>query len=437
MRQTVLRLTMIALASASWPTFVQAQQTANAQQTNAPLNINTPAAERHAAAGARAMRESELERVRADQRRAAETELKLKRELESIGQDRRKLAELLVATATKLREAEERVAATEDRLGGLDEQEQAIRGKLYARRHVIADLLAALQRMGQRPPPALLVRPEDALKTVRSAMLLGAVVPAMRAETEALAIDLAAQVNIRAAITAEREALAKDAAGLEQERVRMTALVEERQRRQVEAERALEGERGRMLALARQADSLKDLIAKLDRSAPAETTPPPDQPESQPRDTNKLKPSILFANAKGSLKLPVGGIKIRNFGSSDGLGSTQKGISIASRIGAQVTAPTDGWVVYAGPFRSYGQLLILNVGGGYHVLLAGMERISVDLGQFVLTGEPVASMGNGPKTAAAIPIGSSQPTLYIEFRKDGTPVDPGPWWTADSEKVRG
>ena len=61
--------------------------------------------------------------------------------------------------------------------------------------------------------------------------------------------------------------------------------------------------------------------------------------------------------------------------------------------GAQVTAPCDGWVVFAGNFRSYGQLLIINAGGGYHVLLAGMERITVDLGQFVLTGEPVAVMG--------------------------------------------
>jgi len=109
-----------------------------------------------------------------------------------------------------------------------------------------------------------------------------------------------------------------------------------------------------------------------------------------------------------------------------------------TRAGAQVTAPCDGWVVYAGPFRSYGQLLILNAGGGYHVLLAGMERISVDLGQFVLTGEPVAIMGGGPQSAAAVATGSSQPILYIEFRKDGVPVDPSPWWAAnDSEKVRG
>ncbi|OYY63425.1 MAG: hypothetical protein B7Y61_21855, partial [Rhizobiales bacterium 35-66-30] len=122
-------------------------------------------------------------------------------------------------------------------------------------------------------------------------------------------------------------------------------------------------------------------------------------------------------------------------GAPDGLGSTEKGLTMATRAGAQVAAPSDGWVVYAGPFRSYGQLLIINAGGGYHILMAGMERITVDLGQFVLTGEPVAVMGNGPRAANSA---SGQPHLYVEFRKDGISIDPAPWWAAtDSQKVRG
>jgi septal ring factor EnvC (AmiA/AmiB activator) len=113
-------------------------------------------------------------------------------------------------------------------------------------------------------------------------------------------------------------------------------------------------------------------------------------------------------------------------------------MSIATRGRAQVTAPCDGWVVYAGPFRSYGHLLILDAGDGYHVLLAGMERISVDIGQFVLAGEPVGVMGNASQVAAILETGSSQPVLYVEFRKDGTPIDPSPWWaTGEGEKARG
>jgi septal ring factor EnvC (AmiA/AmiB activator) len=116
----------------------------------------------------------------------------------------------------------------------------------------------------------------------------------------------------------------------------------------------------------------------------------------------------------------------------------ERGLLITTRTGAQVTAPCDGWVVFAGNFRSYGQLLIINPGGGYHVLLAGMERITVELGQFVLTGEPVAVMGNGPRTATAVTLGSSQPVLHIEFRKDGNSIDSAPWWAAtETEKARG
>jgi septal ring factor EnvC (AmiA/AmiB activator) len=131
-------------------------------------------------------------------------------------------------------------------------------------------------------------------------------------------------------------------------------------------------------------------------------------------------------------------VRVRDFGAPDAAGGSVKGVSINTRPGTPVTAPCDGWVVYAGPFRSYGQLLILNAGGGYHVLLAGMERISVDLGQFVLTGEPVAAMGGGTQHGTAAGAQSGQATLYVEFRKDGTPVDPAPWWAVtESEKVRG
>ena len=156
------------------------------------------------------------------------------------------------------------------------------------------------------------------------------------------------------------------------------------------------------------------------------------------KDPGRLAPAVAFASARGHLPLPVNGVRIREFGAPDSLGGTEKGFTIATRAGAQVTAPCDGWVVYAASFRNYGQVLILNAGGGYHVVLAGMERISVDVGQFVLTGEPVAMMGSGPQVAATLASGSSQPVLYVEFRKDGTPVDPGPWWAAsEGEKVRG
>jgi septal ring factor EnvC (AmiA/AmiB activator) len=299
--------------------------------------------------------------------------------------------------------------------------------------------------MGRQPPPALIASPEDALQSVRTAIVLGAVLPEMRREVESLANDLSELLAVRKKINAEREQLKAEVAALDDERARMAALVEERQKQLTEREKVLEAERSRAGTLAQQVDNLKDLIAKLEQGLNPATRELRDagRSDSRPalsafRDPGRLAPAVAFASLRGRVPIPVNGVKLKEFGAPDASGGSEKGISIATRAGAQVTAPADGWVVYAGPFRSYGQLLILNVGGGYHVLLAGMDRISVDLGQFVLAGEPVAVMGNGSHIAAILATGSSQPVLYVEFRKDGVPVDPGPWWAAgEGEKVRG
>jgi septal ring factor EnvC (AmiA/AmiB activator) len=422
---------------------------ASAADAQQPLQITPTPSPAATAASATAVapeaqkgaRQEELEKIQAEQKRAADLAAKFKAELDSIGEDRRKLNALLIGSAASIREVEERIEATEGRLNGLVGNEDTVRRSLASRKAVIGEVLAALQRVGRRPPPALLVSPEDALQSVRTAILLGAVLPDMKVEVDTLIADLAELVKVRSAIAAERGGLGRDLAALSQERTRMTVLVQERQRKQSETEKALEAERGRAVQLARQADNLKDLIGKIEQeiasSARAAAAARAGNTLAALNDPGRLSPAIAFASARKSLPFPLNGIRIREFGMPDGLGGTEKGLSLASRAGAQVTAPCDGWVVYAGPFRSYGQLLILNAGGGYHVLLAGMERISVDLGQFVLTGEPVAIMGGGPQSAAAVATGSSQPVLYIEFRKDGAPVDPSPWWASDSEKVRG
>jgi len=390
-------------------------------------------------------RDQQLDALRGEQRKTAESEATLKREIEQLGADRRKLNQDLIDTAGRIRELETRIAATEARLGPLDEKDAAIKQSLDGRRAVIAEVLAALQRMGRRPPPALLVSPDEALQSVRAAIALGAVVPEMRQEAQALVAELQALSKVRREIAAEQGKLRNEQESIANDRARMAILIEERQKQQTEREAALIAERVRAADLAQQADSLKDLIAALEKEldpatrAARESTRSDSRPAMAAfRDPGRLPPASTFASLRGQVRVPVNGVKIRDYGAPDGAGGVEKGLSITTRAGAQVTAPADGWVVYAGAFRSYGQLLILNAGGGYHVLLAGMERISVDLGQLVLTGEPVAVMGNASHIAAILATGSSQPVLYVEFRKDGIPIDPGPWWAAtEVEKVRG
>jgi septal ring factor EnvC (AmiA/AmiB activator) len=423
-----------------------------ADATPASNPSTRPAAKGPARLDALKQRDQELETLRAEQKRAIDNEARLKREIDTIGDDRRQLNGQLIDAAARVRTVEDAIAKTEERLVPLDDREQALRKSLDGRRQMVAEVLAALQRIRHHPPPALLVRPEDALESVRSAMLLGAVLPEMRQQTQVLLSDLAEMARLRASISDERVKLARDLATLADDRQRMTLLMEQRQKQQSDTETALAAERQRTIQLGRQADTVKELIARLEQSldganraarAAARTGDEKKSSDGRPdmaalKDPGRLTPAVAFASSKGLLPLPVNGVRIREFNAPDGLGGSEKGLSIASRPGAQVTAPCDGWVVYAGPFRNYGQLLILNAGGGYHVLLAGMERISVELGQFVVTGEPVAVMGGRVQTAGALAIGSGQPVLYVEFRRDGTPVDPGPWWAASEiEKVRG
>jgi septal ring factor EnvC (AmiA/AmiB activator) len=397
-------------------------------------------------------RDKELQRLRAEQRRTLEREAKLKREIELLGDDRRKFNQQIIGTASRVNAVEQRIEQTQQRLQPLDDSEQALRTSLQHRQNTIVEVLAALQRIGRRPPPVLLVGAQDALLAVRSAMVLGAVLPELRQQAETLSGDLTELVRLRQQIAEERGKLARDLFVLADERQRLGLLIAERQRRGAEAEEALGDERQRAHLLARQAQNLAQLIAQLeqglDTAARAARTAARGSQDREAldarpdlaalKDPGRLTPAVAFGSAKGLLPVPVNGTRIKEFGSPDGHGGTEKGLSIAARAGGQITAPCDGWVVFAGPFRNYGQLLILNAGGGYHVLLAGMERISVDLGQFVLAGEPVATMGGSGSAPGALAGEASQPVLYVEFRKDGVPVDPGPWWAAnEGQKVRG
>ncbi|WP_261401898.1 murein hydrolase activator EnvC family protein [Chenggangzhangella methanolivorans] len=387
--------------------------------------------------------------ARQDLKAAEERRQAIAAEIEALKGERGKLQESLASAVAAIRTKEPQVEERSRRIGELAESERQLKVSLAARRGVLADVIAALQRMGRQPPPALLVRPNDALEAVRSAMLLGAVVPDMRAEAEALGSDLRELVRLKGLMTDERDALAREILDLGGQQERLAALVEERQRQSVIREHDLQGEVAKTAELVRGVGDLEALIAKMEKEqaarAAAEAAKAPAQDGSgagagQLANASRLAPAMPFEKARGLLPLPVSGKRIHGFGDGDGGGGASKGVSISASPGAPVTAPCDGWVVYAGPFRSYGQLLILNAGGGYHVLLAGMERISVALNQFVLAGEPVATM-RGAAAGPARPATTSpdRPVLYVEFRKDRGSIDPSPWWAAGNpgEKVGG
>lgn len=436
----------LALAILVAPTLARAQ----------PVAPTTPVPLREAEAEKRE-RERELAAVRAEIERLALERARIEREVAAIARDRASLIRASIEAANRARSAEERASATETRLADLDARERALRASLEARRGLLAEVLASLQRMGRRPPPALLAAPDDILKSVRTAMMLGALLPEMREATRALVANLEQLASVRRGIAVERDRLRVEVAELDGERLRLAALAEARQKALAESQTALDAERLRAVGLSRQSANLEQLIgrmeteiqaaaraAELARTTTAARAQAPTDRRAQMaalQNAARMSPALPFEQARGALSLPVSGVRLREFGAADGLGGTERGLTLASRAGATVTAPADGWVVYSGPFRGYGQLLILNAGGGYHLVLAGMERVSVDLGQFVLAGEPVATMGQTASAATAGAAGSAQPMLYVEFRKDGVPIDPAPWWMrparATNERTRG
>lgn len=403
------------------------------------------------AEGRKQAHERELQDLTRNITLTSERQAELQREINAIDRDRDTLNADLLRTAQRVHGLETELDATEERLIRLGENVSGVRASLNERRGVLAEVLATLQRIGRRPPPALAVRPQDALAAVRSAMLLNAVMPEIRTEAEALAADLQQLTSLHDEIAGERDRLKSDAQRLAEERSRVELLIAAKREKVNASREKLAAETRRARELAEAATSLKDLIGKLEleidsarqaamNAAATNTRNNTARRSSDPfADPGRLSPTIAFAHAKGLLGLPVSGAALRGFDEDDGFGSRTQGISIAARGGARVTAPADSWVVYSGPFRSYGQLLILNAGDGYHMLLAGMEKIDVDLGQFVLAGEPVAIMG-APKlaSAAALELGVTRPVLYVEFRKNGNSIDPAPWWARpEDEKVRG
>lgn len=443
------------------------------------------------AAGEIDRRAQELRGVE-DSARASEAERrKIEAEVERMRADRARLSAALIETAQKVQTAESRAGEVEKRLDTLTDSQEALRRSLESRRGVIAEVLAAAQRMGRNPPPAILADPADMLRAIRSAMLLGAVLPQLREETQALADDLNEMVRLRAAIVQEKAALVEETRALAAERERLAALVEERKVALGQAEQTLSASRQRAVELARQATSLKDLISRMESDAAASAraadsarlAQDAERVEAAARvraklalapsfDAARLAPAEPFGALKGKLPYPAAGEIARPYGAPDGFGGAEKGLSIRVRAGAAVTAPSDARVSFAGPWRSWGRLLILDAGEGYYLVLAGLARVDVEAGQFVLAGEPVGAMGEGAARAAAIvgagegspvraanangaagggmAVGAADPVLYVELRKDGSSIDPSPWWAKrdakpdgrqdvrrDSEKARG
>lgn len=409
-----------------------------------------------ASAGTEAAPEEKLKAVEKAMQTNRDRQAQLAREADALGAELAVLRDDAVAAATAEQEHEAALAALESRLATLAEEAKRKADDLRHRRAQQAALLMALERLARNPPEALALAPGEPVDALRGGLLMGAAIPPIEAQARTLRRNIAEIDTLHADIAAAGEKHRTELAALAADQTRIADLLARKAALQRRAVQGAEQSGRNLERLAAQASDLRELIDRLEaerqrreaeearrraeeerrtterRTVLAErpsihkegalevTAPPP-----AVHDPTRPRVTRPFTEAHGRMTFPATGLLVRRYGESDDLGIASKGLTIETRPGAQVLAPFDGRVLFAGRFRGYGQILIIEHGGGYHSLLAGLGRVEQSIGQWLVAGEPVGVMGDG------------KPRLYLELRHDGQPINPLPWLAIRDEKVSG
>ena len=397
------------------------------------------------------------------------TQARYAKEAETLAAELGQLRDASVSAAQAVQAREAAIASIEEQLTVLAADENGKVTALQERVRQYDDFLLALQRLARNPPEALALAPGEPVDAVRSALLLSAAIPQIEAKAKELQTEIAALAAARERTAEKRRQLVTENAALAKQQLALNTVIARKAALQEQAAQGAEITTQRLQQLSAQAGDLRELIESIEAErqrraeeqkqrdrellaraairAPRPAAPPrasrPDDeplesaPEATPQDAaptvsaalDPARPKHLrpFSSARGSLVMPVAGKLKRRYGESDEFGAASKGILVLAPPGGQVVAPFDGRIEFAGPFRGYGQILIIEHGDGYHSLLAGLERIDGVVGQWLVAGEPVGIMPTGDRDAA----------LYLELRRHGQPINPLPWLATRDDKVSG
>jgi murein hydrolase activator len=441
---------LVLCGTATAPAFAQsASSLPSAPDSVAPVGTGVPSwIERKSADS-----QQELDALQASLSLSKDKVDKLKAELDAMKGDRDKQNAALIAATQRVKSAEADIAALQNQIGDLIVQELDTRGRLDGANASISNVLAALERISQNPPPALIVDPSDALGSARSAMLISSILPQLRAKADEVTADLKQLEQIRTRAGAQSANLKANFDVLEEDQLRIATLLQAQRQNQDTANAALAGEQQAAADMADKAAELKQTIADLGKQADAvataatataaanagSRTPKLDGDTVQLALANPERqgPAVPFAQTKGYLDFPVQGVDVTRFGDDDGLGGTSAGLSVVTRASAPVLAPADGTVLYEGSYLNYGQIVVLDAGQDYTILLAGLASIDVTAGQFVKMGDRIGSMGSRTiSRTVATSAGAERPTLYIEMRNKNTPFDPSGWWASPDNSTQ-
>ena len=383
----------------------------------------------------------------------------LQRQLEQRLRDlRQEVADLRAATITTSLEimTQHQVLLEIEREAEELEAEESVQiAALDVQREKLSLLLGGLTRLARIPPETMVARPSAPVEALRTATLLRSAVPAIEDEARVLRGQLMELASVRQDLEDRRSRAEAQRDALDGRIANMNALISRRETMMTETEAERQAVQARLQRLADEAGSLRELLAKLEEDAriaeqqAAEAEPAPEpEPEATPAELEAAAVAAALQEGRelvhgevadqlsalplfDGVILPASGEILVRYGQTNGLGETNRGLTLEPYPGAPIVAPLDGEVRFAGTFRGYGELLILEHSGGYHSLIAGFGRLDARIGQQVLAGEPVG--------VTALPQSGTTdtPTLYFEFRSNGQPINPVQGLAMARESVRG
>jgi septal ring factor EnvC (AmiA/AmiB activator) len=342
-----------------------------------------------------------------------------------------KIDKNLIALAKKIQSNEDLLSISEKEQQKLSKDLSIKEADFVKENNSLVQTVASLQNMSLNPSESIILQPLSPVDIIRSAILLREIIPYLNETSSKLKADLDYIYQQKQKLE-ETVALAKkQSSDLDKQQKEMKNLLKKKTSLRANVEK--KGAETKKVAenLASKAKDLRELLEEIERQKEiARKKQEEERKLALEKEKNKQKvvdvkthKSIKeqastgrFANAKGTLSQPVRGTLITDYGEMISNGVTSKGIVYKTRPNAQVIAPYDGTVIFSGPFKGYGNLIIVEHGDGYLSLLAGLGNIDCELGQMLLTGEPIGTM---PETAGA--------KLYVEIRKDRQPINPAPW----------
>ena len=348
-----------------------------------------------------------------------------------------KMNKKTITLAKDIQKNEANLSELENQLASL-EKDLKIKEESFVKENTsLVQTIASLQNMSLNPSESIILQPHTPVDIIRSAILLREIIPYVEKKSSSLKTDLESLYNQKQKILnlVKKTQAQKDL--LEKKQVEMRVLLKKKTALRKDVEKKSAETKKIAEQLSSKAKDLRELFDELEKQKEiarkkqeekrlAELKKLQEQQKNMPTKAidsktheNIKKQTTDFAKAKGSLLKPVSGQLITNYGQSTSNGVTSKGITYKTRSNAQVIAPHDGTVIFSGPFKGYGNLIIVEHGEGYISLLAGLGVIDCELGQNILSGEPIGTMPT-----------SDNAKLYVEIRKDKQPINPAPWFAS-------